>query len=659
MKKFLLILLFLPAIALPVTYTTVITDSTGLAQWEDSTDVNLVTAQKVQIAELRGSGFTGHFLFQGAYSNSTYYRKVTVTDSNRTGGSGARLTITTASGEPCIEIRERNFIFDGVKLTAGTADYGVYLATENSDSTCRDCIVSNCEVYSCLTGIFNWCDWQINDGSNIIYNNFVWSCNTSGIRLLQNDSTVYVYNNTVLNSGYGIHLDALDNGVVVASNNICLSNSSNDFQADESFSNSCQANLSTDATAPGGSAMISQTASNVIVSTSTPDLHLKNGSPGIDTGTNLSSTFETDIDGETISGDWARGADFNSEYNRTLTVVYMKPLTSNAWAGQDCVYSTLDSCWDKASAYDEIWIAEGRYDTDTHTFPLTIKSNVNVYGGFQGWETQKDHRGPNWRYMTRSVFDAKRDTNVFISNTSENTSFVLDGLKIVNGHKTITKGGGIFISGSSHPVYATISNCWFDSCSVCETGYPDGPGGAEGGAQGSAINVDNSNGDGGLLEIHHCVAVRCTSICGCIEVMGDASILSNIHHNTVIKNKCFGIELPSSWDGDPVHTIQYNVITGNTNARYPSIDYCNLWAWSSDSTIGTYNFVNGEAWPDCSEVQTGSDWTSSSSTNIFQSDAGSPAYFDSTGYDLRVRGHTGVPVGWGAFPREQYWRIVQ
>jgi len=647
MKYIFLLILLLPCLLNAVTITTVITDSMQLADWEDSTDVNLVTAQKTQIAELRGAGFTGHFTFKGAYANSEYYRKLTVTDSNRTGGAGQRFTISTASGEHAIEVRERYFVVDGIKVTAGIADYGIYLASANTDSSCRGCVVKNNEIYSCHTGIFHWEDSGNNAGSVFLYNNFIWNCAVNGIRVWLNDSTAYLYNNTIADCGRGIYYDYQDTGDLIASNNICLNNVTGDFVADETYSGSSRANLTSDASAPGGFAMVNKDGNTVITDTTMAGFngHLKNGSPAIDTGHDLSDVFTIDIDNETISGDWARGADFNSAYNRTLTKIYVKPAGSSAWAGLDSVFNCLDTA---------IWISEGRYDTNSHTFPIIPKSNTYVYGGFKGWETTKEQRGPRWRFMFRTVFDACQDTGAFESNTDENTSFTLDGLKIVKGWKRTNKGAGVYCTGSGHPIYATIRNCWFDSCSVCEHGYPDGPGGNEAGAQGAAINVDNSSSDGGEVIIEYCVVARCTSICGALEIMNDATPTTTIRNCIVINNRSYGYEIRTDELANDGHRIYNCIGIGNDNARYDPEWSEDFWAWASDSTI-TYNcFAGGGAWPDSSGV---GKWTGPSSTIIFADTVGTVGFFDSTNVNLFFRGNTNCNPEWGAFPLKSIEKI--
>jgi len=633
------------------TIVTGITSDSDWEAWEDSTDIDLVTAQKIHIAEIRNS-FTGSLKMEGAYSNSQYYRMVTVADSNRLGGTGTRAVITAVTDSAVIEVKERHVIIDGLKLTASIYETGIYIHSENSDSSCYGCIVRYCEVYTCRFGIYNFAASGNNGGNIQFYSNFVWDCEDAGIRCYQNDSTIYVWNNTILDSDRGLWLDAPP---VQGKNNVCLNNSTADFQLDANFSTGSINNLSSDATAGGARAMINKTASDVIVSTSTPDLHLKSGSVAVSTGSDLSAYFTTDIDQDLIGSEWSRGADFNSSYDRTFTIVYMKPVESNAWAGQDCVYSTLDSCWDKASEFDEIWIAEGRYDTDTHTFPLTIKSNVDIFGGFEGWETTKEERGLRWRYIKRSVFDAENDTSVFESDITENTSFTIDGLKIVNGRKLYNKGAGLYLSGSSHPIYATISNCWFDSCACAEVGYPDGPGGNLGGAQGAAINIDNSSDDGGEITVEYTVAVRCTAICGAFEIMNDATPTVTVDHCIIANNRSYGMEIRTGTLANTNHTITNTISTGNDNARYGTC-YENFWGWACDSSILFNSYAGGCAWPD----STANDlWSDAGHTILFGDTVGWVGFFDSTNVDIRMRGSTKSKKNYGAFPLIEYFRIIQ
>ncbi len=150
----------------------------------------------------------------------------------------------------------------------------------------------------------------------------------------------------------------------------------------------------------------------------------------------------------------------------------------NNWTN---AYTSLQDAINAAQDYDEIWVAQGTYKPDqgagitvgdrTASFPL--KSNVSIYGGFNGTETQLDQR--NWQ-TNETILSADLNNNDLPNwnNYSENSCHVLsandvnefaviDGFTIKSGWANIevypdNVGGGIVIPSDSDP---TIRNCLF------------------------------------------------------------------------------------------------------------------------------------------------------------------------------------------------------
>ncbi|MDY6935148.1 MAG: Ig-like domain-containing protein [Spirochaetota bacterium] len=115
---------------------------------------------------------------------------------------------------------------------------------------------------------------------------------------------------------------------------------------------------------------------------------------------------------------------------------------------------------DVASDDDQIWIAEGTYwrRSGTDTVLLTMKSNVDIYGGFDGTEESLNDR------------DYPEDNETILNGHDEVYHVVvgshnarLDGFTITGGNATggdsNIRGGGIF---SSLKVDITIANCKFE-----------------------------------------------------------------------------------------------------------------------------------------------------------------------------------------------------
>ena len=150
--------------------------------------------------------------------------------------------------------------------------------------------------------------------SNVyIYNNIIYGFNKSsdeslGTGIYVPDSTAYVYNNTVVDCGYGIYGA---NSIPIAKNNIAYNNEDNYYYGFDAASTN---NLSgpTQADAPGSNP---QNGVNLtFAEEANDDFHLAQSDVGAkNVGADLSADanlpFFTDIDGSTRTGTWDIGAD--------------------------------------------------------------------------------------------------------------------------------------------------------------------------------------------------------------------------------------------------------------------------------------------------------------------------------------------------------------
>jgi predicted outer membrane repeat protein len=111
-----------------------------------------------------------------------------------------------------------------------------------------------------------------------------------------------------------------------------------------------------------------------------------------------------------------------------------------------------------AGANQEIWVAQGTYTPSIVLRPL---SGTQLYGGFQGNETQRSQRNPDvyrvaidGQLVLKHVFDIKLSSpNVRI-----------DGFRIIRGRATATTGydayaGGVVVAGSG----SVVANCIFSN----------------------------------------------------------------------------------------------------------------------------------------------------------------------------------------------------
>jgi hypothetical protein len=127
-------------------------------------------------------------------------------------------------------------------------------------------------------------------------------------------------------------------------------------------------------------------------------------------------------------------------------------------------------------AGDQIWVAAGTYKPTTgtsRTVSLSLKTGVEIYGGFNGTEAKLGQRNPtaNVATVTGDLLGNDSGTanlndnsfHVFIG-TGATATAILDGFTIragnANGSSTVNydKGGGLLILNSGNP---TIRNCNF------------------------------------------------------------------------------------------------------------------------------------------------------------------------------------------------------
>lgn len=168
--------------------------------------------------------------------------------------------------------------------------------------------------------------------------------------------------------------------------------------------------------------------------------------------------------------------------------LFVKPdASSSAWAGQETVYTSLQSAIDAAVSGDQIWVAEGTYvpsvrfpnGTDDRCKSFILKAEVSLYGGFAGTETSIDDREVGdepWDFTHATVLsgdiintpDNNADNSYHVVYAVSASNMVFDGFTVTGGYGNRTaynddqKGGGIYMGGSSsssHASQCVIRNC--------------------------------------------------------------------------------------------------------------------------------------------------------------------------------------------------------
>jgi len=147
-------------------------------------------------------------------------------------------------------------------------------------------------------------------------------------------------------------------------------------------------------------------------------------------------------------------------------------------------FTSLDFAMKNINA-GEIWVAEGIYYPETDIMgdipsddrhkSFIIKSDISIYGGFNGTETNREQR--DWSQNITTMSGELNDPNSLLDNSfhviqsasQTNDKTILDGLIIRDGYSTINEdgGGGMYVYG-----FFIVRNCIF------ENNYAQGGGGA-------------------------------------------------------------------------------------------------------------------------------------------------------------------------------------
>ncbi|NOY82108.1 MAG: hypothetical protein GXP31_14015, partial [Kiritimatiellaeota bacterium] len=120
-----------------------------------------------------------------------------------------------------------------------------------------------------------------------------------------------------------------------------------------------------------------------------------------------------------------------------------------------------------AVAGGEVWVRQGTY---LLTAPLGLADNIQLYGGFDGTETNRDQR--DWVYHATTIDAQNQDFGIMA--IVQTVGFVLDGFILTGGGGNGVQGGALMVQDAD----PTISNCVFDSNTAASDGVAGGLGGA-------------------------------------------------------------------------------------------------------------------------------------------------------------------------------------
>lgn len=305
---------------------------------------DLVTAQRIAVAECYddwANGLDDLCFIDGWTTSASYYSKVYTPASERHDGTvaGRGFYIKSTSGAADvypIYLCDPYIIIDGIKAYKTSTNWasGAVISISNVVPS-NGCTVKNCLLIQESGGgsasiLYSGADAANGYGPKI-YNNILASnsstCNY-GLAIshgYSNDAAHQglIYNNTIYGTfdGAAVYIDATNTTgdtykPLIKNNYACNTGTGADYTFANLYNNTLSVfdyNASDDGTA--GTSNHNQTITAALAkfyntTYATADLHIQNGSSLIGAGTDLSSTFTTDIDnGTRLTGLWDIGAD--------------------------------------------------------------------------------------------------------------------------------------------------------------------------------------------------------------------------------------------------------------------------------------------------------------------------------------------------------------
>ncbi len=199
-----------------------------------------------------------------------------------------------------------------------------------------------------------------------------------------------------------------------------------------------------------------------------------------------------------------------SAFNILGKVIYVNPdspTTTPDGSSWGKGFHTISEAITSANDYDEIWIKAGEY---YETLTISELSNVTLWGGFLGYESNIDDRNP-WDNPTKVLPVQSKgvgDLSTPLLDITSSMNIKINGLIFENGNNIIGNGGAVRISNSIVSIassqfyknksyieggaiyinnsYANLTNCVFVQ-NACHLG------------NGSAVSANEST-----LQIIHC-----------------------------------------------------------------------------------------------------------------------------------------------------------
>lgn len=266
-------------------------------------------------------------------------------------------------------------------------------------------------------------------------------------------------------------------------------------------------------------------------------------------------------------------------------------------------YADIQSATDAAyfEGGGEVWVAEGTY-TGTTNPVLALKTNVELYGGFNGTETSRSER--HWglyetiidaQYARQCVYGAQNATLDGFTVTHGNSNGDAGGIKIWTSQMTLRNchitnnnakyGGGLYTSAGATQL--TVIDCVFSGNSA--TGSGGGMTNFASSPYPTLTNctfIDNSSPQGGAIYLRGSPTfTACTFSENTSSGQGGAIVNNGYATSThPTYTNCYFFGNSASTGG----------VMGSSNGSKPTLTNCLL--WNNSANYGGAIFNNGSSW---------------------------------------------------------------
>jgi hypothetical protein len=157
------------------------------------------------------------------------------------------------------------------------------------------------------------------------------------------------------------------------------------------------------------------------------------------------------------------------------TVYYVKAGGQGSGVSWENAAGDLAAIMLKAKAGDQIWVSKGLFKPTRGTdrsISFILKSGVQMYGGFQGYETSlRDRTLRDRTILSGEIGDSGMHDNTYnvVYTLNPDSTTVLDGFQITLGSATADfsggarpgSGGGLYCDASSGKAALKVVNCIF------------------------------------------------------------------------------------------------------------------------------------------------------------------------------------------------------